>query len=224
MAAAAAGPALPEPEDPLPEPPEPGSTPLPDPLPEPEDALPEPVDALPEPEDALPEPEDALPRMCRSEALPEEVVLAGKPSLASRASCAFAVARAVWSVSSCCSSVVTACWACWMLIVFAARCAVVSPLSALASVLSAIARLALADASVLRALVGSIFASACPALTCSPADTYTAVIVPLVAKFVDADCATATFPDALTLDSTVPRFTVAVRRDPAALDEPVVKP
>jgi hypothetical protein len=50
------------------------------------------------------------------------------------------------------------------------------------------------------------------------------VIVPLVAKFVDADCATATFPDALTLDSTVPRFTVAVRRDPAALDEPVVKP
>ena len=111
-----------------------------------------------------------------------------------------------------------------MLMAFAARCAVVSPLSALASVLSAIARLALADASVLRALVGSIFASACPARTCWPADTWTAVIVPLVAKFVDADCATATFPDALTLDSTVPRFTVAVRRDPAALDELLVKP
>jgi hypothetical protein len=50
------------------------------------------------------------------------------------------------------------------------------------------------------------------------------VIVPLVAKLADAEFATATFPDALTLDSTVPRFTVAVRRDPAELDEPVVKP
>jgi len=160
--------ALPEPVDALPEPPDP----LPEPgdaLPEPDDAAPEPVDALPEPDDALPEPVDALPEPV--EVLPEEVVLGGKPSLASRASCAFAVARAVWSVPSCCSSVVTANWACWMLMAFAARCAVVNPLSALASVLSAIARLALADASALRALVGSIFASACPARTCWPADT-----------------------------------------------------
>ena len=133
------------------------------------DALPEPLDALPEPLVVLPEPVDALPEP--EEALPDEVVVGGKPSLASRASCAFAVARAVWSVASCCSSVVTANWACWMLMAFAALCAVVGPLSALASVLWAIARLALADASALRALVGSIFASACPALTCSPADT-----------------------------------------------------
>ena len=46
------------------------------------------------------------------------------------------------------------------------------------------------------------------------------MIVPLVAKFAVADFATATLPDALTLESTVPRFTVAVRRDAAALDEP----
>jgi hypothetical protein len=50
------------------------------------------------------------------------------------------------------------------------------------------------------------------------------VIVPLVAKFADEDCATATFPDALTLDSTFPRSTVALRLDAAGLAEPVVKP
>jgi hypothetical protein len=49
------------------------------------------------------------------------------------------------------------------------------------------------------------------------------VTVPLVAKLADAERATATFPEVLTLDSTVPRLTVAVRRDPAAFDEPEVK-
>jgi hypothetical protein len=170
-----------EPPDPLPLPVE--ALPLPvEALPEPVEALPEPVEALPEPEEALPVPEEALPEPVDElpepvdalpvpvDALPEEVELAGKPSLPSRASCALAVARVDWSVLSCCSSVVTACCACWMLIVFASLCAEVGPLSALTSALSAIARLALADASVLRALVGLIFASACPALTCSPAD------------------------------------------------------
>jgi hypothetical protein len=108
--------------------------------------------------------------------------------------------------------------------VFAARCAVVSPAFALVSALRAVARFASAAISVLRALVGSIFASACPTLTCCPAATYTAVIVPLVAKLADADFATETFPEALTLDCTIPRFTVAVSRDAAAFDAPAVKP
>jgi len=94
---------VPEPEGALPD----ELFPVPvDALPVPVDALPVPVDALPEPLDALPEPLDALPEPV--DALPEEVELGGKPSLASRVSCACAVARAVWSVTSCCSSVVTA--------------------------------------------------------------------------------------------------------------------
>jgi hypothetical protein len=155
-----------------------------DPLPLPVDALPVPVFELPEPVEALPLPVVALPLPVVDEApepvdvlslpvpvdVPPEVeLLAGNPSLASRASCACAVARADSSVVSCCSSVVIVCCACWTLMVFASRCAGVSPVCALTSVLSAIARFALAAASVLRALVGSIFASAWPALTCSPA-------------------------------------------------------
>jgi hypothetical protein len=50
------------------------------------------------------------------------------------------------------------------------------------------------------------------------------VIVPLVGKFADADCATETLPEALTLESTVPRFTVARRLDAAAAVDPVVNP
>jgi hypothetical protein len=113
--------------------------------------------------------------------------------------------------------------ACWRLTAFDARCAAVSPLCALASVLFAVARLACADSSAMRALVGSILASTCPALTCWPAATSTDVIVPLVAKFTVADFATATLPDALTLASTVPRFTVALRLDDAGLADPLVK-
>jgi len=54
--------------------------------------------------------------------------------------------------------------------------------------------------------------------------TSTACNVPLVAKFAAADVATPTFPDALTLDCTVPRATVAVRCDPAADEELLRKP
>jgi len=77
---------------------------------------------------------------------------------------------------------------------------------------------------VLRALRESIFASTCPTFTWSPTATSTAVNVPLVAKFADADLATPTLPDALTLDCTVPRTTVAVRWDPAADEELLRKP
>jgi hypothetical protein len=225
----------PEPDDPVPEPDDAvPDDPLPEaeePLPDPDEAAPEgalpdpvdaPLDALPEPAAAAPDPLDALPEPAA--AAPDPLAVAGNPSLASRASCVCAEASALLSAASCCASVVTVCLACWRLIVFASRCAAVSPLSALASALRAVARLALADASVLRALVGSIVAIAWPARTCSPGTTSTAVIVPLVAKFADADCATATLPEALTLESTVPRLTVAVRRDPAPLDAPAVKP
>ncbi|MGD1051016.1 MAG: hypothetical protein ABR947_08100 [Solirubrobacteraceae bacterium] len=80
-----------------------------DPLPVVLDPLP--LDAPPVVFDPLPvvldpPPLDALPLPL--DAPPEEVVLAGKPSFASRASCARAAASAVWSVASCCSSVVTA--------------------------------------------------------------------------------------------------------------------
>ena len=66
--------------------------------------------------------------------------------------------------------------------------------------LSAPARLASADCSVVCALLGSIFASTWPALTCAPTWTSTAVRVPLVPKLAEAELATPTLPEALTLD------------------------
>ena len=54
--------------------------------------------------------------------------------------------------------------------------------------------------------------------------TSTAVNVPLVAKSADAEVATPTFPDALTLDCTVPRATVAVRCTEAPLEEVAENP
>jgi hypothetical protein len=56
-----------------------------------------------------------------------------------------------------------------------------------------------------------------------PTATWTAVKVPLVAKFADAVRATPTLPDALTLDCTVPRATVAVRCAPVLAAEPLLK-
>jgi hypothetical protein len=74
------------------------------------------------------------------------------------------------------------------------------------------------------AAVGSSRASTWPAFTWSPTFTYTALSVPLAPKSADADVATPTFPDALTLDCTVPTATVAVRRAPRPDDEPPKKP
>jgi hypothetical protein len=48
--------------------------------------------------------------------------------------------------------------------------------------------------------------------------------VPLVPKFADADVATETLPDALTLDCTVPTVTVAVRCEPVEDDDPPRNP
>jgi len=91
-------------------------------------------------------------------------------------------------------------------------------------VLRACARFASACCRVLSAEVGSIFARTCPALTLSPTATFSAVNVPLVVKPADAEVATLTLPLALTLDCTVPSATVAVRCDPAELDEPLKNP
>ncbi len=78
------------------------------------------------------------------------------------------------------------------------------------SVLSACARFASAVCSASRALRASTFAKTWPTLTCSPTLTSTAVSVPLAGKFVSAELATLTLPDALTLACTVPLLTVAV--------------
>jgi len=129
----------------------------------------------------------------------------------SLASWAFAVTSVAVSVTSCCWSVVTASWACCKLDVFESRWAAVRPLLAVESALSACARFACAESKVFCALVGSTVASIWPALTWSPAATSTAVSVPLVPKLTDAELATPTLPDALTLDCTMPRVTVAVR-------------
>ena len=71
--------------------------------------------------------------------------------------------------------------------------------------------LACEDSSEAWAVVGSSLASTCPARTWSPTAILTALSVPLVPKSADAEVATLTFPDALTLDWTVPYATVAVR-------------
>ncbi len=92
------------------------------------------------------------------------------------------------------------------------------------SVLSACARLAWADWRASRALVGSIFASSWPTLTCFPTAASSAVSVPVVPKLALAAVATLTLPEALTLDWMIPRETVAVRWTPVAADELPRKP
>ena len=77
--------------------------------------------------------------------------------------------------------------------------------------LSACARFACAVWSTFWALVGSSFATTCPTFTFCPTATSTAVSVPLVPNPTEAELATPTLPDALTLDWTIPRLTVAVR-------------
>jgi len=72
--------------------------------------------------------------------------------------------------------------------------------------------------------VGSTFASTCPTLTCSPSETSSEHSVPLVAKPALAELATPTFPEALTLDWTIPRVTVAVRCEPVLDEELSRKP
>ena len=88
--------------------------------------------------------------------------------------------------------------------------------------LSACARLACEASSVASAEVGSSFAITWPARTLSPTATSTDASVPLVVKFAEAETATLTLPEALTLDWTVPRATVAVRWV-ALFDEEVPK-
>jgi hypothetical protein len=141
-------------------------------------------------------PDDEAPPLEADEVEPE----AGQLSSRSFAAWALAVASVDLSELSCSRAFANVNWACWRLTVFEASCAVVGPLLALARVLSAWARFACADSSAFCALVGSIFPSTCPTLTWEPTATSTAVSVPLVAKFADAEFTTPTFPEALTLD------------------------
>lgn len=67
-------------------------------------------------------------------------------------------------------------------------------------------------------------ASTCPAFTLSPTFTSTLVSLPLVVKPTAAELATPTLPEALTLDWTIPRATVAVRWALPLADEPSRKP
>ena len=71
--------------------------------------------------------------------------------------------------------------------------------------------------------MGSIFASPWPAFTASPTLALTAVNVPLVTKPTDAVLDALTFPEAVTLDWTIPRPTVAVRCTPVLADELLLK-
>jgi hypothetical protein len=143
----------------------------------------------------------------------------GQLSASSSASFFSAAANADLSETSCWFAAVT--WSCALrkLTAFESFCALVRPPSADDSVLWACSRLASADWSAVCAGTGSILASTCPDLALSPAATSTAVSVPLAAKFTDDDVATLTFPDAVTLDCTVPRATVAVRCTAAPDDE-----
>ena len=79
--------------------------------------------------------------------------------------------------------------------------------------------MAFAASSVVSAVVGSIVPSTWPVFTRSPTATFTEVTVPLVPKSTEAEFAAETFPEALTLDCTVPRATVAVRCVPVLADE-----
>ena len=135
----------------------------------------------------------------------------GQPSASSTSSCFFAAVTACSSVVSCNCAAVTSASACWRLELFVAWSAAVGPASAAARALSACASVACEASSEASAVVGSSFAITWPARTWSPTATYTSLSVPLVPKSAEADVATLTFPDALTLDWTVPYATVAVR-------------
>ena len=142
-------------------------------------------------------------------------------SRSSAASCACAAVRAAWlSLSVCCAerswrrAEASDDW-------FCARCEAVPPASALARFRRAIARDARAEARFVAASVASIVAMTWPFTTRSPTATRTEVSVPLVVNPTDAVSAEEMFPEPATLDSTVPRVTVAVRCAPDAEELPV---
>ncbi len=104
---------------------------------------------------------------------------------------------------------------------FCVRCDAVPPASALARFARAVARFARAEARLVAASVVSIVASTWPFTTRSPTATRTEVSVPLDVNPTDDVAAEEMFPEPATLDSTVPRVTVAVRCVPAAEEAPV---
>jgi hypothetical protein len=154
--------------------------------------------------------------------VPEDDATAGQPSCWSTTSCFLAAVRAVWSVAR-------FCWAelSWSLAelrpdAVCARWLVVPPARAVASVCSSFASVALADARVDFASVALMRPSTWPFFTFEPTETVSDVSVPLVANVGDSVSAVEMFPEADTLDCTVPRATVTVRATPlaAAEDEP----
>ena len=105
-----------------------------------------------------------------------------------------AVVMVVWSTATCCCAVVTLAWAAVVsspasCAVANASCAVVSAIWSLISVAWALASARLAVASVCCMVSVSTVASGWPAVTCCPADTSTAVTVPLAMN--ETSCCTA---------------------------------
>jgi hypothetical protein len=96
--------------------------------------------------------------------------------------------------------------------------AAVPPCSAVVRFSFAAASAASALTSAVSAAVGSIFAMTCPALSCSPTETSTAVSVPLVGKLADAVLAEPMLPVDVSVAWTVPLVTVAVRVAPVAAE------
>jgi hypothetical protein len=85
------------------------------------------------------------------------------------------------------------------------------PSSAMVRFSLAAAREASAALSAVSALVGSIVASTCPALTCWPTLTFTAVRVPLTGKSTMSLAVELMLPVAVSTSSTLPSCTVTVR-------------
>ena len=99
---------------------------------------------------------------------------------------------------------------------FCARWPVVPPASAFESVVSSLAKLACAEASVAFASVALMRPSTWPFVTLEPTATVSDVSVPLVPNEGDAVWPAEMLPEADTLDCTVPRVTVTVRATPLA--------
>ena len=169
------------------------------------------------------DPDDALDPPLRPDApVPEDDDAAGQPSCWSTTSCFFAAASAASFVASVCWAELSCSLAELRLDAVCARWLVVPPASAVASVCSSFASVALAVASVDFASLALMRPSTWPFFTWEPTETVSDVSVPLVANVGDADSAVEMFPEADTLDSTVPRDTVTVRATPLAEaeDEP----
>jgi hypothetical protein len=166
------------------------------------------------------DPEDEPdPPLRPDDPVPEDETAAGQPSCWSMTSCFLAAVSAVWSVARFCWAELSWSLAELRLDAVCARWLVVPPARAVASACSSFASVALADARVDFASVALMRPSTWPLVTFEPTETVRAVSVPVVANVGDSVSAVEMFPEADTLDCTVPRATVTVRATPLAAAE-----